>query len=108
LSRAPQRHGGDYTRHLAPLTPQGCAKDYKYGPDGMRYRFGENGKTRLSDVTVSWSYCLDPPDSYIRNNRMGNSTAEDEQVGSPPVPGPVASYTIAAEHAKDVVSQRTR
>jgi hypothetical protein len=39
---------------------------------------------------------------------MGNSSAEDEQVGIPAVPGPVANYTIAAEHAKDVVSQRTR
>jgi hypothetical protein len=32
---------------------------------------------------------------------------DDDQVGSPVVPEPVASYTISAEDANDVISQRT-
>jgi hypothetical protein len=39
---------------------------------------------------------------------MGDSPTEDDQVGSPSVPGPVASYTITPEEANDVISQRTR
>jgi hypothetical protein len=38
LSSTPQRYGGDYTEYLAPLTTQGCSKDNKSGPDGLRYR----------------------------------------------------------------------
>jgi hypothetical protein len=39
---------------------------------------------------------------------MGDSPPEDDQVGSPAVPGPVASYTITPEDASDVISQPTR
>jgi uroporphyrinogen-III synthase len=41
-------------------------------------------------------------------HRMGDSPSEDDQVGSPAVPGPVTSYTITAEDANDIISQRTR
>jgi hypothetical protein len=39
---------------------------------------------------------------------MGDSPTEDDQVGSPDVPGPLASYTITREDANDIISQRTR
>jgi hypothetical protein len=48
------------------------------------------------------------PSTVITEFIAWETPTEDDQVGSPAVPGPVASYIITPEDANDVTSQRTR